>query len=283
MTSNSSQPVSATSTGHALSQAMYLDARFLAAQPEYEDMLRSVGIAKSWHVLDAGSGSGPYLPLLCELVGASGRVAALDLAPENIRACQVRLDDLHPACRVETKVGTLLQVPFGDAMFDAVWCANTSQYLSDEELSAVVSEFKRVTRRGGRIAIKEGDITCVQIASIDPAIMWRYIDAARRQDRQHAGLIRAIDLPDWLRRAGLVNVRAKTTVIARFGPFRPVERVALGDMIKFTAKAALNSMVPDSDKREWQSLLQRLEDEHLMDQADFFFREGAIVAVGDVA
>ena len=60
-----------TSTGHALSESTYLDARFLAAQPEYEAMLRCAGIQPSWHVLDAGAGNGSYLPLLCELVGAN--------------------------------------------------------------------------------------------------------------------------------------------------------------------------------------------------------------------
>ena len=77
MTEKPSRKMSTTSTGHTLSESSYLDARFLAAQPEYKDMLRWVGVEKSWHVLDAGSGGGVYLPLLCELVGAEALLQPL--------------------------------------------------------------------------------------------------------------------------------------------------------------------------------------------------------------
>ena len=48
-------------------------------------MLRWVGIQPGWHVLDAGCGSGSYLSLLTELVGAQGSVSAIDLASENVQ------------------------------------------------------------------------------------------------------------------------------------------------------------------------------------------------------
>lgn len=62
-----------TSTGHALSAAAWLDAHYLAAQPEYEAMLRSAGFQRGWRVLDAGCGGGSYLPLLAEMVGPHGQ------------------------------------------------------------------------------------------------------------------------------------------------------------------------------------------------------------------
>jgi len=283
MTEKPSRSVSTTSTGHSLSESSYLDARFLAALPEYEEMLRWVGIEKSWHILDAGSGGGVYIPLLCELAGADGVVTAFDLAPENIEACQTRLRDLKPACQVETKVGNLLQLPFGEAIFDAVWCANTTQYLSDDELATALSELKRVTRRGGLIAVKEADATCFQIANIDPAVMWRYLDVASGKFKSLAGVMRAVETPRWFRQAGLVNIRAKTTIVARFGPLKPVETVALGDLVEFTAKSAQHLDLPESDLGQWRQLLQEIMNDHLLEQPDFYIREGAIVVVGEVA
>lgn len=278
-----SRDVSATSTGHALGESTYLDARFLAAQPEYEQMLRWAGIKEGWQVLDAGSGSGSYLPLLCELVGADGSVTALDLAPENIQACEKRLTDLEPACRTEVRVGSILQLPFDDGTFDAVWCANTSQYLTDEELATALAELKRVTKSGGLVAVKEADVTCFQLAHIDPAVMWRYFTAARESDQQLAGVIRAIELPHRLRQeAGLANVRAQTTIIERFGPLKSVEKMALRDLLEFTAKTALNTNLPESDMPVWQRFLQMLQDGHMLDESDFFVREGAITAAGEV-
>lgn len=282
MTAKPSRNIATTSAGHTLGEACYLDARFLAYQTEYEAMLRWVGVENSWRVLDAGCGSGPYLPLLCELVGTDGIVTAFDLAPENIEACQTRLHDFKPACRVETKVGSLLELSFEQATFDAVWCANTSQYLSDEELSTALLELKRVTRPGGLIAIKEADVTCFQFAHIEPVVMWHYLEAASRNYNDVAGVMRAIDLPRWLRHAGLINVRWQTTNIARFGPLQPVEIVALGNLLEFTAKTALNSDVPENDIRQWQRFLQMLKNGQLLEQPDFFHREGAVVVVGEV-
>ncbi|HEY7908831.1 MAG TPA: hypothetical protein VIC60_08140, partial [Thermomicrobiales bacterium] len=53
----------ASSTGQLMTGSEWLDVHFEASRPEYEAMLRSVGLQPGWHVLDAGSGSGSYLPL----------------------------------------------------------------------------------------------------------------------------------------------------------------------------------------------------------------------------
>jgi hypothetical protein len=71
-----------TSPGHTFAESDWLDVHFLAMQSEYEEMLRWVGIQPGWHVLDAAYGS--FLPLMTELVGPSGKISAMDLAPENI-------------------------------------------------------------------------------------------------------------------------------------------------------------------------------------------------------
>lgn len=73
-----------TSTGHELTESAYLDSHFEAMRPEYEAMIRSVGFQTGWRVLDAGCGGGSFLPLLAELVGTTGRISAIDLAPEHI-------------------------------------------------------------------------------------------------------------------------------------------------------------------------------------------------------
>ncbi len=62
-----------TSTGYAVSDAPWLNLHFRTCRAEYEDALRFIGIEPGWAVLDAGCGSGGYIPLLCELVGPQGR------------------------------------------------------------------------------------------------------------------------------------------------------------------------------------------------------------------
>ena len=137
-------------------------------QPEYEEMLRWVSIQSNWHVLDAGCGTGSYLPLMTELVGSKGKVSAIDLASENVRVVEEGASKSRWAAPVDAREGTILDLPYSDQSFDAVWCANTSQYLTDDELLTALQEFRRVVRPGGLVAIKEYDGTSMQIQPTAP-------------------------------------------------------------------------------------------------------------------
>ncbi len=138
----------ATAGGHAVSAAGWLDAHFEACRPEYEAILGGVGIEPGWRVLDAGCGGGNFLPRLAGLVGPTGAVAAVDLAPDNVAAVRARLAALALPCPVEVGVGSLLRLPYPDAHFDAAWCANVLMYLTDDELPAALAELRRVVRLG---------------------------------------------------------------------------------------------------------------------------------------
>src|SRR6476659_2369951 len=85
--------VNASSQGHAMAEAAWLDVHFEASRPQYEAMLRSVGLQSGWRVLDAGCGSGSYLPLIAEAVGPTGAIAALDHAPDNVAIAERRAAD----------------------------------------------------------------------------------------------------------------------------------------------------------------------------------------------
>src|SRR5438874_1005286 len=105
-------PSTTTSTGHGLAEATYLDSHYLANQPEYEAMLSSVGIQPGWHVLDAGCGGGSFLPLMAELVGATGKVSAVDIAPENVSMVEANARAGKYACLVEAKVSNVTTLPY---------------------------------------------------------------------------------------------------------------------------------------------------------------------------
>ena len=113
--------------GHALAGTDWLDAHFAACRPEYEAMLRAVGLPTGGRILDAGCGNGAFLPLIAEAVGPTGYLAALDLAPENIAAVRAANAANAFACPLATEVGSVTALPFADGQFDAVWCANVSQ------------------------------------------------------------------------------------------------------------------------------------------------------------
>ena len=147
-----------TTTGHLFSQGEWLDAHFEACLPEYTQALQSAGLQPGWHVLDAGCGSGSFVPLIAEELGPDGHITALDLAPENVKLVRERArTDWSVTTSVEAAIGSVLDLDFPDDTFDAVWCANVQEYLPDDDLLSMLSEFRRVTRPGGLVVIKDVD------------------------------------------------------------------------------------------------------------------------------
>jgi SAM-dependent methyltransferase len=95
-------------------------------------------------VLDAGCGPGtPGMERVERAVG-------LDLSREQLRLAGERLP---AAARVQ---GVLGELPFRDGSFDAVAACNSLIHVPREDHPAVLAEFARVLRPGGRLMLTEG-------------------------------------------------------------------------------------------------------------------------------
>ena len=270
----------ASSTGLAMTGAEWLDAHFEAARPEYEAQLRVVGIQSGWRVLDAACGSGAFLPWLAELVGSAGHLAALDLAPDNVALVERRLDSWRLRCPAEARVGSVLHMPYADDAFDAVWFANTSQYLTDDDLDTALAEFRRVVRPGGLVAVKESDATMYRTVPAPPGLMLRWFQAAAASDTQAAGALRAPELPSRLRRAGLLEVWQRSTLIERAAPLRTVERRQYRDLLGLLAARAVEFELPETDHEVWARFRDPTQIERFLDDPDCWLAEGNLLTVG---
>lgn len=277
-----SSEVYTSSEGHVLSNADWLDIHFEACRPEYEDMLCAVGVRRGWHVLDAGCGGGSHLPLLAGLVGETGRVDAVDLAAENVDTVRRRPDLQDTACPVSARVGSLRALPYPDDSFDAVWCANTTQYFDDEGLLAVLAELRRVVRPGGIVAVKDVDVQMARFYPVDSFLVVRLSEVSLldRTDAQARGSVRGRELRRWLERAGLEGVWQRTTLIERWAPLRPAERGFFGSWMAYLARIAEERGVPEEDLATWRTLRDPDAPGHLMDHPEFYACEGQVVAVG---
>jgi ubiquinone/menaquinone biosynthesis C-methylase UbiE len=276
-------PTHASSTGQQYTDAAWLDVHFEADRPEYEAQLRAVGIQPGWHVLDAACGSGSFLPLLADLVGAGGRLAALDLAPDNVAVVERRVTQWGPPCPVEARVGTVLALPYADRSFDAVWFANTSQYLSDEELLTALAEFRRVVRPGGLVAIKETDGPIWHMVPAPPGLYLRFLEAgARAGSAASARILRAPELAGWLRRAGLVDVRQRGMPIERSTPLDPMARQLQQNALPSFAAFAATLELPAGDQEFWAGLRDPAGLAAFLEDPDFYSCEGTILVVGTV-
>lgn len=284
MTNTTNQDTNfATSTGTALAEASWLDVHFEAMRPEYEEALRWVGIQRGWHVLDAACGSGSYLPLLTELVGYNGRVSAMDIAPEHVQTIQARATTDEWAAPVEARLGNLLQLPYDDASFDATWCANTTQYLTDAELETTLRELVRVTRPGGLVAIKDNDITALQIQPSPTQLFARFYEAWRAAGNVVAhGCLRTVQLGTYFQRVGLREVCQRHFPMVRSTPLRAVERRLITDFLKFVGGVASSLNLSVEDHHLLARLAESDAPDHITNRPDFMFREVQIVFVGRV-
>ncbi len=279
------RPKHETSTGQALSGAEWLDLHFEACRPEYEELLRFVGVPRDARALDAGCGSGGYLPLLSELVGPGGSVHALDLAPENVRLVEERRASGDLPLLAEARVGTLTELPYGDDTFDVLWCANTTQYFGDAEFEKALAEFRRVVRSGGIVAVKDVDVALARLYPADPFLFPHLCEASLRanpHDDQSRGSLRGRELRRWLERSGLREVRQRTVMIERWAPLRPAERQFFADWLSYLAGLAEERGAPEEDLATWRVLRDPDSPDHPLDRPDSYACEGQVVATGRV-
>ncbi|MGN6565718.1 MAG: class I SAM-dependent methyltransferase [Thermomicrobiales bacterium] len=285
MTARQSDPpgTHASTTGQAFTGGDWLDVHFEAARPEYEAQLRAVGIRPGWRVLDAACGSGSFLPWLAELVGPTGSLAALDLAPDNVALVERRVGEWHLPCPVEVRAGTVLALPYPDASFDAVWFANTSQYLTDDELATALAELRRVVRPGGLVAVKDADPGFHRVAPAPPGLLARWFEGVARTGSVHAqGTVRAAALPGWLRRAGLENVWRRGTLIERTAPLDPPARQYWRDALAVLAAHAPTFDLPAAHQACWAGLRDPAALDAYLDDPDFYGCDSNILTVGTV-
>jgi SAM-dependent methyltransferase len=93
-------------------------------------------------VLEIGSGPGRDGEAF---VAAGLTYAGIDLAPESVNACRSLGLDAH--------VGSVLDLPFEDAAFDAGWTMSTLLHVANEDLSVALAEIVRVLRPQSPLAI----------------------------------------------------------------------------------------------------------------------------------
>ncbi|MFE4516157.1 class I SAM-dependent methyltransferase [Kitasatospora sp. NPDC056783] len=268
----------AASTGLGFTNEEIVDAHFAACAPRYRAALDQAGIRPGWHVLDAGCGTGAFLPWLAELVGPDGRISAIDLAEENaaLAAGRMRAHGTRPL--VDTRRGDLLALPYEDDTFDAVWCANTTQYLSEEELPQALAELRRVVRPGGVVAVKDLDATLITVRPADPFLFTDFFRQAARTPGYARQLVRTRELYRHLDRAGLVSVRQRTLLIEHHAPLAPA---ALRFYALACARIAGQAVAAHLDG-DWEPFLDPDGELNPLRDPHAYISEGNTVAVGTV-
>jgi ubiquinone/menaquinone biosynthesis C-methylase UbiE len=263
-----------SSTGLGFTEASIVDAHFAACRPTYLDLLDRVGIRRGARVLDAGCGSGAFLPRLSDLVGRDGALTAIDLAAENVALAAGQ----RTSCPLRTDQGDLLNLPYPTASFDAAWCANAVQYLADDELARALAELRRVVRPGGVVAIKDLDASLVTVRPGDPFLFTDFFRQAGATPGYASQLLRTRNLHRFLHAAGLAEVRQWTVLSEHYAPLTRAEWSFYGPSCASVARQALALGVPG----EWQLFLDPAAPDHPLAAPGGYISEGNVLAIGVV-
>ena len=280
MMSDEQERMNVASTGLLGTASRFLDEHFEACRPSYEAMLHSVGLQAGWRVLDAACGAGSFLALMSRLVGATGSIAAFDLAHDNVATVQARTATGEFVCPVEAREASLTALPYANDEFDAVWCANALMYLDDVELAGALAEFARVLRPGGLAAIKDADGGLFLFSPGDPTLLWRQWEAASRVSAPFRGCLRSRTMRRWLEQIGFVDVWQRGTLSEIWAPLwsRSSGSISLISWRRWGARR--DGRPPGGGLAVWRAQRDPKAPEHLVNHPDLFWCEGHFVTVG---
>jgi ubiquinone/menaquinone biosynthesis C-methylase UbiE len=117
--------------------------------PGVELMLRYAQPQAGERVLDIACGTGIVARTVAPLVGAQGKVTALDINPAMLKVAQAQ--PIPGGASINWREGSALSLPFPDGAYDLVLCHQGLQFFPDKV--AALREAKRVLVSGGRIVV----------------------------------------------------------------------------------------------------------------------------------
>jgi ubiquinone/menaquinone biosynthesis C-methylase UbiE len=121
---------------------------------ELQAMLGKLPLAAGQKVLEVAAGDGQFAIWLSERVGPTGQVIATDISSAWLNEAQEHCQEQR-AKKVYLAQADATRLPFEDASFDFVWCAQSLYSLPN--VPDCLAEMVRVLKPGGALAILEND------------------------------------------------------------------------------------------------------------------------------
>ena len=120
-------------------------------RPVRQLALERLAVQPGQRILEIGFGTGHGLEALAAAVGPGGHVDGIDVSRRMLKRARRRLQHQQLIDRVELRRGDAAALPYSDASMDGVLMAFTLELFDTPEIPRVLSECRRVLRRGGRI------------------------------------------------------------------------------------------------------------------------------------
>jgi SAM-dependent methyltransferase len=157
--------------------------------------LDRVGVGAGWHCLELGAGAGSVARMLCDRVGPTGRVLAVDLEPALLA------DVAEP--NLEVRRLDVVTDALPEAAFDLIHTRAVLLHIPQRD--EVLPKLIRALRPGGVLLLEEMDVT--PAFEVPDSLFLRTIQAAwGRMIEAGAAIFWAATVPTILEPAGLVDV-----------------------------------------------------------------------------
>jgi demethylmenaquinone methyltransferase/2-methoxy-6-polyprenyl-1,4-benzoquinol methylase len=266
--------------------ADYITAHNNFMQPALKEIIGIFSPPPGSKGLDAGCGTGDLFELLAEKTTADGKVLAGDLSRDHLKKAAERAANIKSIQMMMEPLDMSLPLPFDSDEFDWVWCGGVLWSSSFMDPLAVVKEFARITRPGGRIAIfwngwqrtlllpghrhlefelvRVSDLILRPAKSTDPKVDFEYM----------AG---------WLKEAGLVNINVSAHTVSYSWPLPDQAKPYIDSVLSEDYLAALEvSSYSETEKENIRPLLTPGHANYIPDQTHYFCCKTGVLAMGQV-
>lgn len=157
-------------------------------RPEMEPLIARADLGPGQIVIDYGCGPGGLALELARRTGLSGHVHGVDLNADFVRMARKALSDAGFTASATIHHATDDRIPLADATADRLVCKNVMEYVPD--VTATLSEFRRVLKPGGIAHIIDSDWGMLVVEPLGPETLRELIGAASLAFRTpHAGRI----------------------------------------------------------------------------------------------
>lgn len=202
-----------------------LKAYHAAFEPELEAAVRRYELGAAARVLDSPCGDGFYAKLFARHM-RSGTLTATDLSSEYLAHAKRSVGPPLAGLDVQFVEADAYALPFDDASFDLVWCAQS--FISLDDPLRAVCEMARVLKPGGRLAVLETDeyhhVLLPWPVKLELAVAKAVRTMCERRYGSGAKWAQARKLRGHFRDAGLTPTVKRTIAADRVAPFGESER-----------------------------------------------------------
>jgi len=133
-----------------------------------EHLASLAGVTSESRVLDVAAGTGATALFLAEQFGC--QVVGLEYGPELVARANQAAENAGLGGRVRFQQGDAEKLPFDDGSFDVILCE--CAYCTFPNKAAAASEFERVLRRGGRLALSDLTRSGQLPSELDGLLAW---------------------------------------------------------------------------------------------------------------